>query len=194
MSVFERMREINSKIQSIQEKFGSLDDEAKVPVVPTSGLNFNSILDSVSDIRGISPSSSYAGTEVEGEYADIINEASKEYGVDAALIKAVIKQESNFKINAKSWCGARGLMQLMPETARSLGVKDAFDPKDNIFGGTRYLKGLLEKYDGNVKLALAGYNAGPGAVQKYGGIPPYSETQNYVANVYGFYMKYKDID
>ena len=111
--------------------------------------------------------------------------------VDPALVKAIIANESGFNANATSKTGAQGLMQLEPQTAASLGVRDAYDPAQNIWGGTRYIKGLLERFHGDVHLAVAAYNAGPGAVEKYNGVPPYAETQNYVANVLGSYEKYK---
>lgn len=104
-------------------------------------------------------------------------------GVDEALIRAVIHAESAFNAQAVSSKGATGLMQLMPATALELGVKDRFNPSDNIAGGSRYLEQLLALYDGNERLATAAYNAGPGAVARYSGIPPYSETQNYVTRV-----------
>lgn len=113
----------------------------------------------------------------------IFEEASARYGVSVKLLKAVAKAESNFNSKAVSKAGAIGVMQLMPATARSLGVTDPYDARQNIMGGAKYLKENLDRFGGNVTLALAAYNAGPNAVQKYGGVPPYKETQNYVKTV-----------
>ncbi|MGE5670162.1 MAG: lytic transglycosylase domain-containing protein [Fibrobacterota bacterium] len=117
------------------------------------------------------------------KWQSLIDEASAKYGVDKNLISAVIVQESAGNQFAVSKAGAKGLMQLMDSTARTLGVNNAFNPRHNIMGGTKYLRDMLDKYNGNEELALASYNAGPGAVDRYNGIPPYAETQNYVKSV-----------
>jgi soluble lytic murein transglycosylase-like protein len=119
----------------------------------------------------------------------IILRAGERYGVDPRFIHAVIWQESKYKVRAKSGAGAQGLMQMIPATARRFGCTDVFDSEANVNAGTRYLRWLLERFDGNISLALAGYNAGEGAVAKYNGVPPYNETQNYVRIITGRYGK-----
>jgi soluble lytic murein transglycosylase-like protein len=122
-----------------------------------------------------------------------ITAAAKKYGVDPALLAGLVKQESNFNPNAHSGVGAKGLTQLMDSTARGLGVKDPFDPAQSLDGGAKFLSGLLKQFHGDQSLALAAYNAGPGAVQKYGGIPPYQETQRYVPQVLGYAAQFRRI-
>lgn len=127
------------------------------------------------------------------KYDDIINRTANKFGLDSALIKAIIKAESNFNHNAVSPVGAQGLMQLMPKTAYALSVDDSFHPEKNIEGGARYLRYLLKTYRGDLSLALAAYNAGEKAVAKYHyNIPPYRETQNYVRRVLSFYKSYSN--
>jgi soluble lytic murein transglycosylase-like protein len=125
------------------------------------------------------------------EINQLVAQNASQWSVDPALVKAIIANESGFNSNATSKVGAQGLMQLMPGTAAGLGVTNAYDPAQNVWGGTKYLKGLLDKFNGDVRMAVAAYNAGPGAVEKYGGVPPYAETQNYVQNVLSSYEKYR---
>ncbi len=117
------------------------------------------------------------------EFDTLIADTAQKYGLDPSLLKAVAQAESNFSPTAVSSAGAKGLMQLMDATAQSLGVTDAFDPAQNIEGGAKFLSQLLNRYQGNETLALAAYNAGPGAVDKWGGVPPYEETQTYVPRI-----------
>ncbi|MGE5354415.1 MAG: transglycosylase SLT domain-containing protein [Acidobacteriota bacterium] len=121
-----------------------------------------------------------------GKFEDMIEQASKDFGVDSNIIRSVILAESAGNVKARSVTNAKGLMQLMDSTASSMGVKNVWDPKENIQGGTKYLAGLLRQYNGELKLALAAYNAGPGNVEKYNGVPPFNETRNYISRVLGY--------
>jgi len=127
----------------------------------------------------------------DGKYEPIINAASKRHGVSAHLLKAIIKVESDYNPRAVSRKGAKGLMQIMPETKRALKIVNVFDPWENIMGGARYLKQLFTRYEGKLPLALAAYNAGPSAVDRFGSIPPFRETEAYVEKVIRYYYIFK---
>ena len=128
---------------------------------------------------------SFDAVDVRHAYDDIIAEAAEKYRLDPRMIKAVMQAESAFNALAVSPVGAVGLMQLMPAVAAELGADDPMDPRQNIMAGSRHLRQLLDSHNGNVRLALASYNAGPGNVARYGGIPPFKETRNYVKKVTG---------
>jgi soluble lytic murein transglycosylase-like protein len=128
---------------------------------------------------------------MQAPFGELIQTASQKYGVDADLLFSVIAAESNFNSRAISRRGARGLMQILPATATRLGVKDIFDPAQNIDAGTRYLRDLMARYQGDLVLTLAAYNAGPGAVQRYGRVPPYNETISYLRAIRKIYAERK---
>ena len=147
---------------------------------PVTGRNYGSILrDGSAPVGGVVPF----------YLRELIAEAGRIHRVDPRLVAAVVQRESAFNQNAVSHVGAQGLMQLMPATAKWLGVSNSFDARENVFAGAKYLSMLLDTFNGDLDLTLAAYNAGPGAVQKYRGIPPYRETQNYVAAIRKSYEK-----
>jgi soluble lytic murein transglycosylase-like protein len=177
-----------------------------LPVLDPSrlrGTSFGSLVAAALAGQGIQPSADGDGiafaqgapnapAPVPPEEIDrLVSANAATWNVDPSLIKAIIANESGFNANATSNAGAQGLMQLMPGTASGLGVTDAYDPAQNVWGGTRYIRGLLDRFGGNTELAVAAYNAGPGAVEKYNGVPPYAETQNYVQNVLASFEKYR---
>lgn len=149
------------------------------------------LLNKLGQRQSTQPERSYRTAPAPGAFQALIEAAARRYDLDPALLNAVIQQESGFKPNVVSPAGAVGLMQLMPGTARSMGVTNPFDPAQNIDGGARYLRTQLDRF-GSLPLALAAYNAGPGAVHKFGGIPPYAETQRYVRAVSALYERYKE--
>jgi soluble lytic murein transglycosylase-like protein len=161
----------------------ALAKELGVDLVSSSDTSAGSVNATLS-----STSSSGSDLVTTEELNNYFAEASATYGVDEKLLKAVAKAESNFNPSAVSSAGAIGIMQLMPSTAAGLGVSDAFDARENILGGAKYLAKLLNKYNGDTSLALAAYNAGSARVDEYGGIPPFAETQNYVAKVLAYYQ------
>ena len=173
------------RIQQIEQTFGDIGvssvEEQK---------NFNGVLQNVMNTQNTPAVSEEERTSFVEDIDYIIKEKADKYNLDESLIKAVIKAESGFNPNAVSKAGASGLMQLMPGTARGLGVEDIFDVEQNIEGGAKYLRGMLDRFDGDKSLALAAYNAGPNAVKRYGGIPPYQETQNYVKRMLSYERNY----
>jgi len=151
------------------------------------GVHVSSKLPTIKELQGVvSTSEDYRPVPAAIAYNDAIAEAADLYELDPNLIRAVIHAESAFNPFAVSRAGAQGLMQLMPDVAEELDVLDPFDPRQNIFGGARYLRALLDRNKGNIDRAVASYNAGPGAVDRYNGIPPYRETRNYVRTVRTF--------
>lgn len=180
------LSEVLARIQSLTPPA----PESLAATLPASTNGFGNAL----QLAGTSTSSavSASGPTVSGSassYTGTINAAAERYGLDPALLESVIQQESGFDPNATSSAGAQGLMQLMPQTAASLGVTNPYDPSQSIDAGARYLRGQLDEFGGDVPLALAAYNAGGGAVTRYGGIPPYAETQNYVQQVLSRYQQ-----
>lgn len=141
-------------------------------------------------VRAVMPQATSASQK--SSYDEYIREAARLYHLPEALIRAVIKVESNFDPRAVSPANAQGLMQMLPATAERMMVTDIFDPRQNILGGSRYLRVLANTFNGNLQLTIAGYNAGEGAVARYGGIPPYEETQNYVVKVLEYYQRYRE--
>ena len=168
------------RMNMIENQFQSLVSFANAP-----DADFQKILET--SVKKDKNPTSVTRSEID----NLITKYADKNGLDEDFVKAVINQESGFNPNATSHCGAMGLMQLMPATAQGLGVKDAYDAEQNIEGGTKYLKGLMDRFDNDKSLALAAYNAGPNAVKKYNGIPPYAETQNYVEKVLSKYDTYK---
>lgn len=168
------------RINNIEQQFQKLAGEVRKP-----DGDFQKVLDA--SMKAKSGDDDVSKEEING----LIDVYAQKNGLDADFVRAVVKQESGFNEKATSRCGAQGLMQLMPGTAKGLGVVNPYDAEDNIKGGTKMLSNLLKTYGGNKELTLAAYNAGGGAVKKYGGIPPYGETQRYVKNVLSIYNKYK---
>jgi len=183
-SIKDEIKLLESKVKVLKDQRNEINQQIKSGNVTQYGVQTVSPSSSGSNYSSSSTSGTYGG-----KYASYINQAAQKYGVNPFLIAAIIQQESGFNPKAVSSAGARGLMQLMPGTASGLGVTNSFDPYQNIMGGTKYISQQLKAFGNDLSKALAAYNAGPGNVRKYGGIPPFKETQNYVNKVLGNFNK-----
>lgn len=169
---------------------GTIEASALKPLQYGFGMKTNPLMPTTSktNFENIAGSTTFTGALAgANQYSNIIKKASATYGIPEKLIAAIIKQESNFNPSVVSHAGAQGLMQLMPGTARYIGVTNPFDNEQNIMGATKYISEMYNKHGKDLTLTLAAYNAGPGNVAKYGGVPPFKETQNYVRKVLGYY-------
>jgi soluble lytic murein transglycosylase-like protein len=204
LAVAQRVQQLQTLIESARQVAagGQLTSTATSASTQASPTDFASALQAASTADVASASGSYggstgsawpaaAGGEAGGQYESLVDQAAERNGLDPAVLHGLIQQESGFDSSATSSAGASGLTQLMPGTASSLGVANPTNPAESIEGGARYLGQLMSRFGGNTEDALAAYNAGPGAVQEYGGVPPYSETQSYVSKVLGYAEAYR---
>ncbi len=171
-----------------KSNFGTLLLDPRLKQVNADIISTSPQINLTSALQEAAAIQSNTQNATKSQILNVVNQIAEKHGVDEKLVQALIKQESGFNPKAKSKAGAMGLMQLMPSTAKNLGVQDPYNIVQNVEGGVKYLKSMLNKYNGNVILALAAYNAGPGAVDKYDGVPPYKETQNYVRNILANYL------